>query len=84
MRRVMICAEDVANGKLDPEAYLTGASRLGLPPQACMVVIEDAPRVIGVATTYAAERLNAADNVVGARARPARGGRRAWRLSAMD
>jgi sugar-phosphatase len=38
----MVCAEDVALGKPDPEGYLTGAARCGAPPAEC-VVIDDAP-----------------------------------------
>lgn len=35
-----VCAEDVSRGKPDPEPYLTGAARLGLPAGRC-VVFED-------------------------------------------
>jgi sugar-phosphatase len=73
--KVFITAEDVARGKPDPEPYLKGATRLGFPPADCLV-IEDAPagisaaraagmRVIGLATTYKADRLTEADAVVG-------------------
>jgi sugar-phosphatase len=73
--KVFITAEDVARGKPDPEPYLKGAARLGFPPADCLV-IEDAPagisaaraagmRVIGLATTYKADRLTEADAVVG-------------------
>ncbi len=41
----LVAAEDVVRGKPDPEAYLTAAARLGVTPQACLVV-EDA--VVGV------------------------------------
>jgi len=34
-------AEDVHNGKPDPEVYLTAASRVGVPPERC-IVVEDA------------------------------------------
>jgi sugar-phosphatase len=74
MPSVMICAEDLSRGKPDPEGYLTAAMRLGQPPKDC-IVIEDAPagieaahnagmRVIGIAATYPADRLSAADLVV--------------------
>lgn len=74
MPSVMICADDIARGKPDPEGYLTAAARLGFPPADC-IVIEDAPpgieaaraagvRSIGVATTYPAEGLSAADAIV--------------------
>ena len=71
---VMICADEIAHGKPDPEGYLTAASRLGRAGADC-VVIEDTPagiesaraagmRVVAVATTYAPERLADADAVV--------------------
>ncbi len=41
----IVTAEDVTRGKPDPEAYLTAAARLGVPPDTCLVV-EDA--VVGV------------------------------------
>jgi len=37
----IVSAEDVRNGKPDPEVYLTAASRVGVPPRSC-VVVEDA------------------------------------------
>ncbi|MEH2921023.1 sugar phosphatase [Samsonia erythrinae] len=40
--REFITAEQVANGKPHPDAYLLGAQRLGLRPEEC-VVVEDAP-----------------------------------------
>jgi len=40
--KVFITAEQVKRGKPEPDAYLLGAEKLGLPPQAC-VVVEDAP-----------------------------------------
>ena len=39
---VMVCAEDVSNGKPDPEPYLLAATALGVAPADC-VVFEDAP-----------------------------------------
>ncbi|MCP3910344.1 MAG: HAD-IA family hydrolase [Actinomycetia bacterium] len=36
----VVTADQVANGKPNPEPYLTGATRLGLPPETC-VVFED-------------------------------------------
>jgi sugar-phosphatase len=61
---VVVTADDVSVGKPDPAPYLMGASRLGFPPERCLV-IEDAPAgvisakaagcpVIGVLTTHAA------------------------------
>ncbi len=37
----IVSAEDVHQGKPDPEVYLVAASRLGVPPQRC-IVVEDA------------------------------------------
>jgi len=36
----LVSAEDVSRGKPDPEVFLTAASRLGVPPESC-VVLED-------------------------------------------
>jgi beta-phosphoglucomutase len=38
----VVSAEDVTEGKPDPQVFLAAASRLGVPPAAC-VVVEDAP-----------------------------------------
>jgi sugar-phosphatase len=52
---VLVTASDVERGKPDPEPYLLGAQRLGVPPADCLVV-EDAPlglvsaRAAGMAT----------------------------------
>jgi sugar-phosphatase len=72
---VMVCAEDVREGKPDPEGYLRAASLLGVRAPDC-VVIEDAPsgvaaalaagmRSIAVATTHAPDALRQADVVIG-------------------
>lgn len=66
---VLICAEDVANGKPSPEVYLKAAAGLKLPPSDCLVV-EDAPagiesaraarmRVIALTTTHHCGELSA-------------------------
>jgi mannitol-1-/sugar-/sorbitol-6-phosphatase len=71
---VLVTSDDVTHGKPHPEPYLRGAEKLGLRPAECLV-IEDAPagiqsaraggmKVIGLASTYAADKLEAADNVV--------------------
>jgi beta-phosphoglucomutase family hydrolase len=68
----IVCAEDVINGKPDPEPFLLAAARLGVSPARC-IVVEDAPaglegarragmKSIGVLTTHAALE---ADKVVG-------------------
>ena len=72
--KILVTAEDVANGKPHPEPYLTGAKRMGFNPADCLV-IEDAPagiqaahaggmKVVGITSTYAAARLSEADFVV--------------------
>ena len=39
--RAIVAAEDVRNGKPDPEVFLAAASRLAVPPSHC-IVVEDA------------------------------------------
>jgi sugar-phosphatase len=74
MPRVLVTSDDVVNGKPDPEPYLKGVAGLGFEPGECLV-IEDAPagiasaqaggmKVIGIASTYAASKLTAADWVI--------------------
>ena len=46
--QVRVCADDVLNGKPDPEAYVLAASRLGLDPGSCTAV-EDSPNGIASA-----------------------------------
>lgn len=71
---IVVTAEDVRNGKPDPEGYLLAARRLGVDPADC-VVVEDAPAgvragraagatVIAVTTTHDASRLGEADLIV--------------------
>ena len=61
--RYLVTAEEVTNGKPDPEGYLMGRKRLGLQEDASVIVIEDAPSgiraakaagcsVIGLTTTH--------------------------------
>lgn len=68
---VLITADDVGQGKPDPEAYLLAAKRLSVTPEQC-VVIEDAPagieaahaggmRAIAVSTTHPPQALIKAD-----------------------
>jgi GNAT superfamily N-acetyltransferase len=74
MPRVLVTSDDVVNGKPHPEPYLRGAAGLGFEAAECLV-IEDAPagiqsakvagmKVIGIASTYAAAKLKAADAVI--------------------
>ena len=74
MPEVLVTSDDVTNGKPHPEPYLQGAKRIGAAPEECLV-IEDAPawiqsaraggmKVIGMASTYGAEKLREADAVV--------------------
>jgi len=71
---VMVTSDDVVNGKPHPEPFLKGAALLGFAPEECLV-IEDAPAgiasakaggmtVIGLGSTYRAEKLVQADTVV--------------------
>jgi HAD superfamily hydrolase (TIGR01509 family) len=68
--RVLITRDDVQRPKPAPDCYLLAASRLGLDPARCAAV-EDAPygvkaaraagmHVLGVTTSYPAERLGEA------------------------
>jgi mannitol-1-/sugar-/sorbitol-6-phosphatase len=50
---VLICGEDVANGKPDPEGYDKAARLLGFAPENC-VVFEDAPAGVEAARTLRA------------------------------
>jgi beta-phosphoglucomutase family hydrolase len=71
----IVAADDVTRGKPDPQVFLLGAQRLGVPPARC-VVFEDAlagleaaraggMKAVAVATTHPAEALRAhADRVV--------------------
>jgi len=70
----MITADDVTQGKPDPEPYLAGARALGFDPAKCLV-FEDAPSgissakgagmtAIGVVTTYEAAELAQADGII--------------------
>ena len=64
----LVVAEDVENGKPNPDCYLLGRSKLGLGEDAPMLVIEDAPsgvkagkaagfKVLGMATTHDIKRV---------------------------
>jgi len=71
---VMVCGDEVANGKPDPEGFLRGAALLGVAAGEC-VACEDAPagiraaraagmRVIAIATTHAPSALAGAGAVI--------------------
>jgi mannitol-1-/sugar-/sorbitol-6-phosphatase len=71
---VLVTADDVKNGKPDPEPYRKGAELLKVNPANC-VVVEDAPagirsahaagmKVISMPTTYPAAELQEADAIV--------------------
>lgn len=72
--KLLICADDVVNGKPHPEPYLAAANQLGYEPDQ-LVAIEDAPAgiasarsagmaVIALRTTHADEALTEADFIV--------------------
>jgi len=76
---VLVTSDDVTHGKPHPEPYLKGAERIGFAPADCLV-IEDAPagiqsaraggmKVIGLASTYGAQKLAQADAVIKALSR---------------
>lgn len=69
-----VTADDVTNGKPNPEPYLKGAEYLGFPATECLV-IEDAPsgiraartagmKVLAVPTTYSVEELHEANGLM--------------------
>jgi sugar-phosphatase len=71
---ILVTADDVSNGKPDPEPYRKGAELLKVSPGDC-VVFEDAPagirsaqaagmKVISLPSTYPAEELHEADVIV--------------------
>ncbi|HOF86905.1 MAG TPA: HAD family phosphatase [Armatimonadota bacterium] len=70
----IVSAEDVTRGKPDPQVFLLGADRLGMPPAHC-VVVEDAVagvqaakaggmKALAVTTNHPREALAQADRVV--------------------
>ena len=71
---VLVCADEIARGKPDPEGYLGAAERLGRRPDEC-IVIEDTPpgieagrnarmRVVAIVGTYPASALSNADVIL--------------------
>jgi len=72
---IVVTADDVSNGKPDPEPYRLGAELLKTDPAQC-VVLEDAPagirsahgagmKVISLPSTYPKSALHEADAIVG-------------------
>ena len=71
---VLIAASEVMRGKPDPEIYLKAAKKLSYPPENCLVFEDSMPgiqaaqkagmKVIALATSHPAERLQSADWVV--------------------
>jgi mannitol-1-/sugar-/sorbitol-6-phosphatase len=70
---VMVCGDDVANGKPHPEGYLRAANQLRVSPARC-IVVEDTPagilagrsagmNILALTTTYAPERLLGATSI---------------------
>jgi mannitol-1-/sugar-/sorbitol-6-phosphatase len=70
----MVTADDVVNGKPDPEPYLKGAELLGFPPADCLV-FEDTPagveaakaagmKAVALTTTYPSQEFSRADAVL--------------------
>lgn len=63
---VFITAEQVKHGKPQPDAYLLGAARLGLPPEDCVVVEDAAAGVMaGLAAGCKVIAVNAPDDTPG-------------------
>lgn len=72
--RVLVPADEVANGKPHPEPYLKAALLLAANPEECLVV-EDAPagiqsahaggmKALGITSTYLASQLREADAII--------------------
>lgn len=70
----IVAAEDVTEGKPDPQVFLVAAQKIGVPPARCLV-FEDAlagieagrragMKVVAVATTNPPDRLTGADHIV--------------------
>ena len=70
---VLVSGDDIERGKPNPDPYLAAAETMGVPPDSC-IVFEDAPSgieaakragmtVIGLATTFPPEVIDAADAI---------------------
>lgn len=71
---VMVCGDEIARGKPDPEGFMAGARLLGVTPGTC-VAFEDAPAgilaasaagmpAVGITTTHSAPALAGATVVI--------------------
>jgi mannitol-1-/sugar-/sorbitol-6-phosphatase len=71
--QLLVCGDEVTNGKPDPEGYLQAAHQLRVSPARCLVV-EDTPagilagrragmNILALTTTYAPEKLLGATSV---------------------
>jgi mannitol-1-/sugar-/sorbitol-6-phosphatase len=71
--QLLVCGDDVTNGKPDPEGYLKAAHQLRVSPARCLVV-EDTPagilagrsagmNILALTTTYAKEKLLGATSI---------------------
>ena len=58
----VVTAEDVSHGKPDPEVFLTGAARLGVPPSRC-IVVEDAAAGIEGARRAGMKRIGVSSRI---------------------
>lgn len=69
--KILVVAEDVINGKPDPEGYLMGRKKLGLEGRTDIVVFEDAPsgvragkaagfKVVGLITSHTIQQVKEA------------------------
>ncbi|WP_413206456.1 HAD family hydrolase [Rhodospirillum sp. A1_3_36] len=73
--RVIICAEEVSQGKPSPDGYLKAAELLGIDAADCVVFEDSLPgiqagkaaqmTVVGLATTEERARLGQADRILG-------------------
>ena len=61
---VLVCAEDVPDGKPDPAGYLRAAAELGVPAAEC-VVVEDSPAGVGAGMAAGATVLGVSERALG-------------------
>ncbi len=73
--KAIVDSSQVQKGKPDPEIYRLAAAQIKQPPSRCLVFEDSYPgiasaksagmKVIGVATTYSADKLKGAERVIG-------------------